>query len=144
MGSSEQTPSIIANSLHFSSAFSISEVFSSSCINTTDPAISKPSGCQACTALRVVSSKISSIDGRNFNSAAAACAARVMSGKVANKVAGGCGRTSSPTVISVMIPSEPSEPIKRCKRSNVETDFLVALPRLMRSPLANTTLIART
>jgi hypothetical protein len=76
----------------------------------------------------VVWSIISSIDGRDFKSSTDAAAASVIFGNVAIKVAGDFGRGTRLTVISVIIPSVPSEPINKCIKSKVVTNFLVDLP----------------
>ena len=67
-----------------------------------------------------------------------------MFGNVAIKVAGDFGRGTMFTVISVTIPKVPSEPMKRCMRSSVVTNFFVALPTSIISPEERTTFNART
>ena len=71
----EKTPSIIPWDSQLLIAASPNSKFSSSCMSKIEPATSKPSGCHDSTALRVVWSMISNIDGRNFNKSVDAAAA---------------------------------------------------------------------
>jgi len=64
-----------------------------------------------------------------------------MFGKVAMSVAGDLGRGTILTVISVTMPKVPSEPINKCIKSNVVTNFLVAFPTSIPNAFACSILI---